>query len=59
MMEILTPLDEGNLCLRVDIRVNDATKADQAINLDQIGTAITLALVPLFSQTPCVDVNIA
>lgn len=53
-----TPLVEGNLYFKVDIEVNDATEADQVINLDQIATAITLALTPLFSQLPCVSVNI-
>jgi hypothetical protein len=53
-----TPLTEGNLYFRVDIKVFDTTPADQKVNLDQIGTAITTALTPLFSQLPCVDVNL-
>lgn len=53
-----TPLLEGVLGLSVGIRIDDATESDQRVNLDQISTAITLALKPLFSQLPCVSVNL-
>ena len=55
----LWPLDEGVLGLTITIRVDDATLADQKVTSDQITGAITDALKPLFSQLPCVDIDMS